>query len=388
MYIPSDLIIQLNNNGKWIIYNVFTRNTVAVTDETLKLLKNINEKKTENEIIRDNINTKFLVWDIEIFSNYDGLFADPTRIIRDNNEWPESKSLEIKKIIKFLIKKNIIIEDKKKYYEIFNLKISLLDNQHQGNFHQQSGRHLLIEKRVDPAEWWVNQKFTKDFKHIKENPYKYIQENFLKSFFKKKFNEKHKIIDIGCGVGLYTKMMGQNGAQVLGIDPNKKYIEFAKKNKENNIDFKISEIGKNGDLDWIDSNSVDFMFMSDALLFYFVSPNPKQKYEIHNLLSSIKRILKKNGRLFSLEPHGLFFLRPWFGEIENPFTIITEYNKKKFDITPNLSKIIKSFLDGGYLIRDLKELYGNKEIKIEDKRAESFTKEFPIWWFFELEPEK
>jgi hypothetical protein len=40
------------------------------------------------------------------------------------------------------------------------------------------------------------------------------------------------------------------------------------------------------------------------------------------------------------------------------------------------------------LIRDLKELYGNNEIKIKDKRAESFTKEFPLWRFYELEPEK
>ena len=68
--------------------------------------------------------------------------------------------------------------------------------------------------------------------------------------------------------------------------------------------------------------------MSDALLFYFVPPNPKQKYEIQNLLTSIKRVLKKNGRLFSLEPHGIFFLKSWLGEINNPFTIITEYNKK------------------------------------------------------------
>ena len=127
--------------------------------------------------------------------------------------------------------------------------------------------------------------------------------------------------------------------------------------------------------------------MSDALLFYFISPDPKKKYEIQNLLASIRRVLKKNGKFFSLEPHGVFFLKPWLGEKENPFTIITEYNKKNYDITPNLSQLINSFIRGGFILRDFKELYTD-EGKIEDKVAEFFAKEFPLWWFFELEVEK
>jgi SAM-dependent methyltransferase len=181
--------------------------------------------------------------------------------------------------------------------------------------------------------------------------------------------------------------MAKTNANVIGIDPNEQFIEIAKRNNTN-VEFKVSEIGNSDSLDWIKENSIDFVFMSDALLFYFVPPNPKQKYEIQNLLSSIKRILKKNGRLFSLEPHGLFFLRPWLGEIKNPFTIITEYDKKKFDITPNLGQMIKAFLDGGFIIKDFKEIYGNNKIEIGDKRAESFASRFPLWWFYELEPEK
>jgi len=183
-------------------------------------------------------------------------------------------------------------------------------------------------------------------------------------------------------------MMGQNGAQVLGIDPNKKYIEFAKKNKENNIDFKISEIGKNGDLDWIDSNSVDFMFMSDALLFYFVSPDPSEKPILEELFSSINRILKPGGRFFSMEPHGNFFLKPWMGENDKPFTIMTEYKNKNFRIVPNISEIFQAFIKGNFSIRDYKEIYVNEEFEKIEKRAANFAKEFPLWWFFELEPIK
>ncbi len=289
-------------------------------------------------------------------------------------------------MLKVLKQKNIIIEDYKKYLEIFQSKKTLLDNDHLGNFHQQLGQKMLIERKINPDDWWISQKFEKNITSIRDNLYKSIQENFLKEFFKNKFSEKNTILDLGCGVGYYSKLIAETKAKVIGVDPNKQFIEIAKQNSED-VEYHVAEIGNSDSLDWIGENSIDFVFMSDALLFYFVPPNPKQKYEIQNLLKSIKRVLKRNGRLFSLEPHGIFFLRPWLGELENPFTIITEYNTKKFNITPDLTQIVKSFLEGGFDIKDLKELYSEEGI-IEDKRAEKFAQEFPLWWFFELQPEK
>jgi len=387
MMIPNDIIIQPSKNGKWIFYNVFTRNSIVTTTDVLEIISEIDSGHNIDEIIKTNQNRKFEVWDIERFSNFDGLLADPTRMIRDISKWPEPMIYGILELIEICKKKSIIIDNYEKYLEIFQQKNSLLDHQHLGNFHQQLGQKMLIEKKINPDDWWISQKFNNNISGIKNNLYKSIQENFLKEFFQNRFSEKNTILDLGCGVGYYSKLMAKTKAKVIGIDPNEQFINIAKKN-DCDVKFKISEIGNSNSLDWIEKDSIDFVFMSDALLFYFVPPNPKQKYEIQNLLSSIKRILKKNGRLFSLEPHGIFFLRPWLGEIENPFTIITEYNAKKFDITPNLSQMIKSFLDGGFIIRDLKELYGNKETHIGDKRAESFTNRFPLWWFYELEPEK
>jgi len=387
MIIPNDIIIQPSKSGKWIFYNVFTRNSMVTTTDVLEIISEIDSGLDIDEIIKTNQNKKFKVWNIEKFSNYDGLLADPTRMIRNISKWPEPDNCRILELLEICKQKYIIVENYQKYLEIFQSKRSLLDYDHLGNFHQQLGQKMLVEKKINPDDWWISQKFNDDISGIKNNLYKSIQENFLKEFFQSRFSEKNTILDLGCGVGYYSKLMAKTKAKVIGIDPNEQFIKIANKNNCD-VEFKVSEIGNANSLDWIEKDSIDFVFMSDALLFYFVPPNPKQKYEIQNLLSSIKRILKKNGRLFSLEPHGMFFLRPWLGEIENPFTIITEYNTKKFDITPNLSQIIKSFLDGGFIIRDLKELYGNKEINIGDKRAESFTKEFPLWWFYELEPEK
>lgn len=387
MIIPNDIIIQPSRNGRWIFYNVFTRNSIVTTTDVLEVLSKIDSRSDIDEIIKMYENKKFKVWNIERFSNFDGLLADPTRMVRDISKWPDPNIHGIVELVEICKQKYIIVENYQKYLEIFQSKRTLLDNDHVGNFHQQLGQKMLIEKKINPDDWWISQKFNEDISDVKNNLYKSIQENFLKEFFQSRFSEKNTVLDLGCGVGYYSKLIAKTKAKVLGIDPNEQFIEIANKNNFD-VEFKVSEIGNVNSLDWIEKESIDFVFMSDALLFYFVPPNPKQKYEIQNLLSSIKRILKKNGRLFSLEPHGLFFLRPWLGEVENPFTIITEYNTKRFDITPNLSQMIKSFLDGGFIIRDFKELYGNKEINIGDKRAELFTNEFPLWWFYELEPEK
>ncbi len=388
MKIPNDVIIQASENGEWILYNVFTQNTLVVSTDSLNFLSKINSGVEIEDIIEKNKDKKFLVWKIERFSNFDGLLADPTRRIRDSSDWPKPLHCSVTDLFKIFQKNYFLIDDFKKYREIFDFKNSLLDYEHIGNFHQQLGQKLLIEKKQDPDKWWLSQKFNVNYDGLNNNLYKAVQEHFLKKYYKKKFNESHTILDLGCGIGYYSKLMAETGAKIIAVDPNEKFIEIAKKNPKNNISFHSSEIGKANSLDWMKPNSVDFVFMSDALMFYFVSPNPNQKFDINGLFTSIKRVLKKCGRFLSLEPHGIFFLRPWLGESSKPFTIITEYNTKLYNIAPNLKELISSFIDGGFIIRDMIELNVDDDFVKSDPRGTYFAKEFPLWWFFELEPEK
>jgi len=89
MKIPNDVIIQAGGNGEWILYNVFTQNTLAVSTDSLNFLSKINSGVEIEDIIEKNKDKKFLVWKIERFSNFDGLLADPTRRIRDSSDWPK-----------------------------------------------------------------------------------------------------------------------------------------------------------------------------------------------------------------------------------------------------------------------------------------------------------
>ncbi len=94
-----------------------------------------------------NKNKKFKVWNIGRFLNFDGLLADPTRMIRDISKWPDPNIYGIVELLEICKQKYIIVENYQKYLEIFQSKRTLLDNHHVGNFHQQLGQKMLIKKK-------------------------------------------------------------------------------------------------------------------------------------------------------------------------------------------------------------------------------------------------
>jgi|SRR3989344_1574905 len=389
--VPKDLIIQLHDSGNWILYNVFTQNSVAVNHTVLKLLSLLSLGKSLKEIAKSIEVEELLVWDINIFSYLSSPLADPTRMIREYKDWPNPQKLNLLELILLLRNKYFLIENEDKYHKMLAPKKTFLDQEHLGNFHQQIGRKLVLEKRIDPSDWWVKQKFISDFSDLNNTLYKAVQGHFLKSFFAKRFNSFHDIVDIGCGVGYYTKLMGKNGAKVLGIDPNDNYIKTAEIEKVGKVSFKQSNIGSKGDLDWIPSHSMDFVFMSDALLFYFTPPNyinssSLPKPDITILFSDIIRILKPGGSFISVEPNGIFLFRPWMGEVDRPFTIITEYNHPWYNVVPTYSQFIQAFIKGGFIIKDMIDVSVDEEFSKTDMRATNFAKEFPLWCCFELVP--
>jgi len=69
--------------------------------------------------------------------------------------------------------------------------------------------------------------------------------------------------------------MADGGAEVLGVDPNPEYISMAQQTFGKTASFEVSGIGHEGDLARYPAEKFDFIFMSDALLFYFV-PNFRQ----------------------------------------------------------------------------------------------------------------
>ena len=383
MKIPQDVIAQLDPSGNWILCNIFSREALAVSPDALSALS-LAQQKGLNSLQKKYADARFTVWEIGYFPNTKGLLADPTPWIRDFKKWPAARSVDIDGLVVLLEKNHILLRDEKRYRKQFGRKTSLLDTEHFGNFHEQLGHELILHERQDPAEWWVRQKFSRDYRVLNETLYRAIQGYFLDRFFRKKFTKKHTVVDLGCGTGFYAKNMAKYAGTVIGVDPSEKYIGIAKKKAPNNVQFKVAAVGEHCALDFIPAESVDAVFMSDALLFYFVSPDPRFNPDIKVLFNEIRRILKPDGTFFSLEPHGIFWLRPWLGEEDRPFTILTEYVHKNFKVTPNASEVIKTYLDAGFALKEMQELIPDPSYAKKDKRGYAFAKEFPLWWLFEL----
>jgi len=382
--IPSGVIGFPEKNNFWILMNTFSRTCLAIESSGMKILHEVCSN-TSDELNSKYKNEQWEICDIEWFSHEKGLLADPTPYMRKKEQW-DSKFVKINELIQLFYKHYLIVENETDYLKKFHNKTSLLDREHFGNFHQQLGQHLMLVKRENSSKWWIKQKFNDDFTSLRNNLYDAIQGNFLKKYFKKKFHSGDQIIDIGCGVGYYSNMISETGASVLGIDPNAEYIKIAKKNGYKGTKFKVIDVGVEGSLDSIPTASADYIFMSDALLFYFVPILENQKPDIQVLFNDIHRILKPDGLFINLEPHYIFWLLPWLGDEKKPYTILTEYIHKTFGVTPTISQLVQSYSRGGFNVSWMEELTPDKNFELVDKRGYNFANQFPLWHLFELKP--
>jgi SAM-dependent methyltransferase len=386
--VPKDVIILPEFSeaypDRWVAMNMFTRTCLGVTSGVLNLISQI-EALSEPDIIKLYGEEKFSIWDIERFPYAVGSLADPTCYIRDLSRWGTPLMLGVNELISKLKHHSLVIDNEETYRSRFQLKKNLMDKVHFGNYHQQVGQHLLLVERKSPSKFWLEQKFAEDLQTVRsDNLYGAVQSHYLESYFRRKISSGDEVLDVGCGTGVYANMMAKAGAKVLGIDPSEEYIKIASSKTVGNTRFEIMDIGSKGALDSIPDNSADFIFMSDALLFYFVPVFPERKDDIQILFADLRRILKPNGIFVSLEPHPVFWLSPWLGNINRPFTIVTEYMNKNFGVIPTTQKLIQAFAQGGFAVTFMDELLPDLEFKSVDPRAYYFANEFPVWHLFEL----
>jgi ubiquinone/menaquinone biosynthesis C-methylase UbiE len=93
--------------------------------------------------------------------------------------------------------------------------------------------------------------------------------------------KEKKILDLGCGPGIYARELVEKGAKVKGLDISKKLIEIAKEECPQ-ADFKV------GDAEKLPYKNNEFDIVLGALFLDHIDNwNP--------ILSEVKRVLKKNG---------------------------------------------------------------------------------------------
>ncbi len=161
-----------------------------------------------------------------------------------------------------------------------------------------------------------------------------------------------KILDIGCGDGLYTNFLQQEysgGIAVTGIDVSKAMINAAKETYPD-LDFRVE--------------SMDKLSLSDAEVDVVFS-----RFSVH-YSTNLKATLTEIGRV--TKPGGLFFLKDVHPFYATFFKQSKDYEKKEMTNfrtqgksgvtvvhpTFTLEEYCEAFTQGGWRLKGLHEYYG------------------------------
>jgi SAM-dependent methyltransferase len=380
--LPGDVVVLPEPDGRWRLVNVFARTSLVVESAGLEVAR----AAEGGDLAARFAGETFAVWEASRFTHEDGLLADPTRFERDPAAWGAAEQLDAGALADRLRERLLLIDDEAAYRARFADKTSLLDGEHFGTFHQQLGQHLLLVRREDPDEWWLAQKFEDDLRAIRDTLYRAVQATGLERWAGERLRPGDRVVDLGCGTGVFSNLMARSGADVLGVDPSERFVAIARETAEPTARFEVRPVSEPGALDAIASDSADVVFMSDALLFYFVPAAPGQQADLDVLLADVRRILRPGGRFVSVEPNYLFWLAPWLGDADRPFTILIEHQHRAFSVTPTPAQLLSAVLARGFHLVAADELTPDPAFAQVDARAHAFAAEFPVWQRYEFTP--
>jgi len=192
-----------------------------------------------------------------------------------------------------------------------------------------------------------------------------------------------KILDLGCGTGVLSKILKRRGAKVFGVDVSPKMIDLAKSNVKG-VDFRTGSVYK---LPY-KSNYFDIVVAS-LVLHYFKNLNKAFK--------EIRRVLKKNGILiFSTDNPVVCATRRMKGK-SRTYRVFTNYFKERklrarwpmFKITIPYRHItyqtwIKTIVKNGFTIEDYIDVKPIKKGKKIKRASYEFTSKVPYFCIFKI----
>ena len=368
--ISSHTIILSINDKTYLLYQLLTRKGILVDSTFFVKYSSLDNQKTNGDM---SLQFK----DVSTFSLSECLLDNSNGIFKNLDE----QKLDFGTLFELIeLGKNysIFVTKGEKYFDKLGKKTNLFDQYHIGNFHQKIGEYVLKNYKENSEWWWITQKFTNNFLETTNTPYKWVQEYFMKDFFTKSDIKDKKVLDFGCGIGYYSSFFSTLGAKVTGVDPSERYLEIANSIYSDNgkVNYIKAEFENSNDFDFLDKD-FDIIFLSDVFLYFF-EPYKKMELTPKSLLIKLKSLLSERGKLYIMDPHGIFHLQPWIN-VENPFLLSLEYVNRKFRVTPNLEELSLVVEQAGFNISKIREL---KYMGTDSDKL--FYSEFPFWWFFEL----
>ncbi len=375
--VPGEVVISPLRPSEFLVSNPSTRTHAVGDGAFLELLASPAEVPAAGVRVRDATRPPF----------EDGLLGDPTGLDRSVT-LEGADALASEEALALARRLMLLVDDPERYREyLAGRRLNVIDRAHHGNIHQRVGEYVLMRlRRPNVDDWWTDQKFTDDRREPRTGLYRDVQWRFATAYYAQTGLDGERILDFGCGPGLFARLFARQGATVLGLDVNADHLETARRLADEDglgdrCEFRALVLPVQDGLAPLDRERFDRIFLSDILMFYFHPYDPSLELDPVDLLRRLAGLLAPDGRIEVLEPNGVFWQQPWLGDAARPYTILTEYRHRHYGVTPTLEQISRTAEESGLVITRIRELFAEASA---DDRGLAFAAEFPPWWFFEL----
>lgn len=178
--------------------------------------------------------------------------------------------------------------------------------------------------------------------------------------------EDERILDAGCGTGVYTEWLLEQGADVVGVDVSEKMLEHANERVGGRAEFRQADLGEPFEFAATDA----FDGIVSALALGYVK-------EWRKPFSEFARLLKPGGFLVFSTGHPLDQF-PFEAEDEDANYFEIELRQKEWEVDVPyyrrpFSEIINPLLETGFRLETVVEPQPTKAF--EEKRPERYEKE-------------
>ncbi len=155
-----------------------------------------------------------------------------------------------------------------------------------------------------------------------------------------------RVLDVGCGPGIYVVELARRGADVVGCDASPRMIDLARARVGDEADLRVHSLEE--PLDWLEDRSIDVAV--SALVYHYINDRPCFLREMH-------RVLRPDGALVISTHHPA---ADWHRLGGSYFAVetVTETWSKGWEIAAwrmPLTQLTAEFADARFLIERLVE---------------------------------
>lgn len=155
-----------------------------------------------------------------------------------------------------------------------------------------------------------------------------------------------RVLDAGCGPGLYAEELLARGADVVGFDQSSEMIRLARKRLGERCDLRVHDLA--APLDWLDDETFDAVVL--ALVIHHVEDRTAAIRELHRILRPGGRLVVSTGHPTAdwLRLGGDYFRSELVEDVWERDWHVRNWRQP-------LSKTCSEFADGGFLIERIEE---------------------------------